>query len=265
VIPEVDGSSSETYGYGRPGRRVERKKGKDPVVDIELLPERHPRYAVAEAYRSFRTALLLSTAERLQVVTITSAEASEGKTTTAVNLATVMAQLGRRVLLVDADLRKPRVHRVFKLPNRCGLVSYLTGSAEPETVLQGTEVAGLQVCSSGPTPPNPSELLASERMARFLEAMRKKFDFIVVDSPPVLAVSDAILPGSRSDGVVLCFRANTVHREAVTACRERLLLADVKILGAVFNRQRASGGGYYKSSYHYYQSYGEPTEADSAA
>lgn len=263
VIPEVAGSAPRTYGGAR---RSQRQRASEPAaVDVELLPERHPRYAVAEAYRSLRTALMLSTADRLQVVTITSAEAGEGKTTTAVNLAVVMAQLGRRVLLVDADLRKPRVHRVFKLSNRCGLVSYLTGSAEPETAIQNSEIAGLQVCSSGPTPPNPSELLASERMGRFLEAMRGKFDFVIVDSPPVLAVSDAILPGSRSDGVVLCFRANTVHREAVTECRDRLTLADVKILGAVFNRQRETGAGYYRSAYHYYQSYAEPSEADSAA
>lgn len=263
VIPEVAGTPARTYGGARRG---EGGRAAEPgAVDVELLPERHPRWAVAEAYRSLRTALMLSTADRLQVVTVTSAEAGEGKTTTAVNLAVVMAQLGRRVLLVDADLRKPRVHRIFKLSNRCGLVSCLTGSAEPETAIQSTEIAGLQVCSSGPTPPNPSELLASERMGRFLEAMRGKFDFVIVDSPPVLAVSDAILPGSRSDGVVLCFRAGIVHREAVTECRDRLLLADVKILGAVFNRQRETGGGYYRSAYHYYQSYAEPSEADSAA
>lgn len=265
VIPEVAGSPAGTYGAASAGERSERRRGRQSGVDIELLPEHHPRWAVAEAYRSLRTALMLSSADRLQVVTITSAEAGEGKTTTALNLAVVMAQLGRRVLLVDADLRKPRVHRVFKLSNRCGLVSYLTGSAESETTIQATEISGLQVCSSGPTPPNPSELLASERMGRFLEAMREKHDFVIIDSPPVLAVSDAILPGSRSDGVVLCFRANTVHREAVTDCRERLQLADVKILGAVFNRQRPVGGGYYKSSYHYYQTYAEPSEADSAA
>jgi Mrp family chromosome partitioning ATPase len=102
-------------------------------------------------------------------------------------------------------------------------------------------------------------------MARFLETMRETYDFVIVDSPPILAVSDAILPASRSDGVVLCFRANTIHREAVTECRQRLALADIKILGAVFNRQRPTGGGYYKSSYHYDQTYGEPSEADSAA
>ncbi|MEZ5333343.1 MAG: polysaccharide biosynthesis tyrosine autokinase [Thermoanaerobaculia bacterium] len=268
VIPEVSGSPTESYGtYGAsPGKsRGERKKNREVGVEIELLPEHHPRWAVAEAYRSFRTALMLSTADRLQVVTVTSAEAGEGKTTTALNLAVVMAQLGRKVLLVDADLRKPRIHRVFKVSNRCGLVSCLTGSAEPETAIRSTDVAGLKVCTSGPTPPNPSELLASERMARFLEAARQTFDFVVVDTPPVLAVSDAILPGSRSDGVVLCFRANTVHREAVTECRDRLRFADVKILGAVFNRQRPVGGKYYKSSYHYYQSYAEPSEADSAA
>jgi capsular exopolysaccharide synthesis family protein len=176
----------------------------------------------------------------------------------------VLAQLGKRVLLVDADLRKPRVHRVFHLSNRLGLVSFLTGSAEAETTVAVSEIAGLAVCPSGPLPPNPSELLASERMARFVEAVRKRFDYVIVDSPPVLAVSDAILPGSLSDGVVLCFRANQIHREAVRGCRDQLRMAEVKVLGAVFNRQRPTGGRGYRS-YHYYESYSEASEADSAA
>lgn len=264
VIPDVNvprasyGRASYGYGRGRPSMPP------GQPVAIELLPERHPRMAVAEAYRSLRTALLLSSAERLQVVTVTSAEAGEGKTTTAINLAVVLAQLGKRVLLVDADLRKPRVHRVFNLSNRLGLVSYLTGSAEAETPVAVSDIAGLSVCPSGPQAPNPSELLASERMARFIEAQRKRFDYVVVDSPPVLAVSDAILPGSLSDGVVLCFRANQVHREAVRGCRDQLRLAEVKVLGAVFNRQRPTGGRGYRA-YHYYDTYAEASEADSAA
>ncbi len=266
VIPDVDASRPSygraSYGYGA-GRR---RSGPQPggPLEIDLLPEHHPRLAVAEAYRSLRTALLLSTADRLQVVTVTSAEAGEGKTTTAVNLAVVLAQLGKRVLLVDADLRKPRVHRVFKLSNRSGLVSYLTGSAEPDEIIAAGEVARLAVCPSGPLPPNPSELLAAERMARFIEIIRKRFEYAIIDSPPVLAVSDAILSGSLSDGVVLCFHANQVHREAVRGCCDQLRRADVKLLGAVFNRQRPVAGRGYHSA-HYYESYAAASEADSAA
>ncbi len=267
VIPDVSlprGAYGRGYGYGA---RRGGPTAAGETLEIELLPERHPRLAVSEAYRSLRTALLLSSAERLQVVAVTSAEAGEGKTTTAANLAVVMAQLGRRVLLVDADLRKPRVHRLFNLGNRLGLVSTLTGSAEADTAVAATDITGLSVCPSGPLPPNPSELLASERMARFVEWSRKRFDFVILDTPPVLAVSDAILPGSFADGVVLCFRANQVHREAVRGCRDQLLLAEVKILGAVFNCQRPSGGGRYgRASYRYYESNAHPApQADSAA
>lgn len=268
VIPDVKAPRSSygrgSYGYGYGAGRTRPVTPPGQPLEIELVPERHPRLAVAEAYRSLRTALLLSSAERLQVVTVTSAEAGEGKTTTAVNLAVVLAQLGKRVLLVDADLRKPRVHQIFNLSNRLGLVSYLTGSAEAETTVAASDIAGLSVCPSGPQPPNPSELLASDRMTRFVDVVRKRFDYVILDSPPVLAVSDAILPGSLSDGVVLCFRANQIHREAVRNCRDQLRLSEVKILGAVFNRQRP-GGSRHDRAYHYYESYDQPSEADSAA
>lgn len=256
VIPNV-AESGDGYGYGYgygagrrvrasakapPRRWVEKKKG--VARRVELAPHEQPKLMISEAYRSLRTALLLSTADELKAVAITSAESGEGKTVTIGNLAVVLAQLGRRVLLVDADLRKPRQHEVFGLSNRVGLVSHLTGTAGPEEIIQPTAVPNLFLAPSGPTPPNPSELLASERMRQFLDQAKQRFDFVLFDTPPVLSVTDATLIGSLVDGVVLCFRAGQVLREDARSCRDRLLRADVRLLGTVLNRHREPGGRY---------------------
>ena len=258
------GSSYGEYGYGkrsvsahadgtRRGLRVKTKSTETPSV--EMVPHTRPRLAVSETYRALRTALLLSTAEGLDTVAVTSAGAGEGKTVTATNLAVVLAQLGKSVLVIDADLRKPRLHNVFRTSNRIGLVSYLTGTAELEEVLERTEVANLTVCTSGPVPPNPSELLSSARMEDLVQATRARFDFVVFDTPPVLPVTDAILVGALSRGVVLCLRAGKVLREDARSCLERLERAEVKVLGAVLNGFRRREVGMGKSYPQYYEAY----------
>jgi capsular exopolysaccharide synthesis family protein len=178
--------------------------------------------------------------------------AGEGKTATAVNLAIVLAQLGRQVLIVDCDLRKPRLHQVLRLSNRFGLVNQLTTTGEPEPIFP-TEVPNLWATPSGPIPPNPSELLSSDRMRDWLRAMRARFDFVVLDTPPALAVTDATIIGRLVDGVVLTLRSGKVTREEARICRDRLLTAGIKILGAVLNRYRSlpAVGKRYK----YYESY----------
>lgn len=275
VIPDVEeagGGYGRGYGYGyglrvkkggkRRSRWLEKKPGEERPV-IELLPHSRPRLAVSEAYRSLRTALLLSTAEELKVVAVTSAETGEGKTTTATNLAAVMAQLGRRVLLIDGDLRKPRLHQVFGISNRFGLVNLLTGGKSNEAY-QRTDVPNLWVLPAGPLPPNPAELLASDRMRDFLEYVRSHFDFVVVDTPPALAVTDATLVGSLSDGVLLCLRAGKILREEARGCRDRLWQAEVRILGTVLNRYRSPQGRYGKR-YYGYEEYGMEPSAEPAA
>lgn len=144
-----------------------------------MLPHSNPRLAVCEAYRSLRTTLLLSSTSDLKIVAITSAEPGEGKTATTCNLAVVMAQLGRRILVLDADLRRPRMHQILKVSNHFGLVNYLTGKPTLEEILAPTQVEGLFLCPSGPIPPNPSELLASDRMREFLALVRSCFDFVL--------------------------------------------------------------------------------------
>lgn len=266
VVPDTS-TPSYGYGYGRYGygtayghapadgeKRGERKKG-DRSTAIELIPHTDPRSAIAEAYRALRTALLLSSASELRVVSVASAESGEGKTSTATNLAVVMSQLDRRVLLIDGDLRKPRLHEIFKVSNRVGLVNILTGSGKTEDVFLKTPVPNLWLIPSGPTPPNPAELLASDRMREFIKYLREHFDFVVIDSPPTLPVTDGSLIGALSDGVVLCLSAGKVTREDARACRDRLLRTDVHLLGTVLNRFRANESRYGRR-YKAYAPYG---------
>ncbi len=267
VIPDVSaggrGGRGGAYGYGHGygyGLRKRKRGGgfdsdaaKEPggsLETIELLPHQRPRLSVSEAYRALRTALLLSTAAELKVVSLTSAGPGEGKSATSTNLAVVMAQLGKRVLLIDGDLRKPRLHEVFGISNRSGLTNVLAAGEDPNRVTASCAVSNLLVIPSGPIPPNPSELLSSNRMHEFLRRARAQFDFVIIDTPPVLAVTDATVIGSLSDGVVLCLRAGKVLREDARTCRDRLLMNDVKILGTVLNRHREGRSGGRQSSYY---------------
>jgi capsular exopolysaccharide synthesis family protein len=268
VIPDV-GQHSGGYGYsryygygqrrgkgppGRPSPGSQKSGGDAGAGQIELVSHFKPRLAVSEAYRSLRTALLLSTTNRLKSVVVTSAIPGEGKTSTAVNLAVVLAQLGRQVLLVDADLRKPRLHEIFGVSNRLGLVNFLTGSADENGIFLRTSVPNLSLAPTGPVPPNPSELLSSERMMDFVAVAYQRFDYVVFDSPPILPVTDAIVLGAMSDGVVLCVGSGLVLREDARTCRQRLQLSDVRILGAALNRFREHHGRYGKR-YRAYQKY----------
>jgi capsular exopolysaccharide synthesis family protein len=288
VVPDISNESKTAgllgrygygygYGYGQKAPTVAstakavtkaarvRKRANEGEVQIELLPHLRPRLAVAEAYRNLRTALMLSSARQLKVIVVTSAVPSEGKTSTAGNLAVVLAQLGKKVLLVDGDLRKPRQHEVFHATNKVGLVSYLTHGAEADKIVFRCDIENLFLTPSGPIPPNPSELLSSERMTEFLRFVRAQFDIVIIDSAPTLAVTDGILIGAQSDGVVLCLRAGYVQRRDAKSCRDRLLQAEVKLLGVVLNRHQGIEGRYrsgYSGSYGAYgateNAYGVP-------
>jgi succinoglycan biosynthesis transport protein ExoP len=247
-------------GKAAPAGWLEKKKGTPGAApQIELVPHERPRTLISESYRSLRTALLLSSARELKLVAVTSAMAGEGKTATASNLAVVLAQLGRPLLIMDCDLRKPRLHQVFKVSNRIGLVNQLTGTADLDAVIVPTEVPNLWVLPSGPTPPNPSELLASERLRELLRTLRGRFDYVIIDTPPALAVTDSTLVGALADGVVLTLRSHKVTREEARLVRDRLRQADIKILGAVLNRYRALQAGVARG-YHYAEPYGYGAE-----
>jgi succinoglycan biosynthesis transport protein ExoP len=279
VVPDLS-DRKQSHGYYRYGygsvrtsdsdkhAPVGTKNGPDsatpPEAAIELLPHVLPRSAACEAYRSLRTALLLSAAGGLKTVVVTSAMPGEGKTVTAVNLAVVLAQLDREVLVVDSDLRKPRLHEIFRVSNRIGLVNHLVGSAEPVEAFLRTAVPHLYLAPSGPVPPNPSELLASDRMQEFITLARQRFDFVLFDSPPVLVVTDSTVLGAANDGVVLCLGAGQVLREDAVACRDRLHQAGVKVLGVALNRFRAVAGR-AGSRYAAYHGYGYGDEGPIAA
>ena len=281
VIPDISaaGRGYGYYGYGYgygygysygSGRRLRGGKQQPAVepVNIELVCLTHPRMQVSEAFRDLRTSLLLSSAESLKVVLVTSTTVGEGKTSTSGNLAVVLAQLGKHVLLVDADLRRPRQHEIFKVSNRTGLVNFITGQAEPAEVLLRTAVPNLYLTPSGPIPPNPSELLASARAQEFFALARQRFDFVVVDSPPVLPVTDATVMSRVADGVVLCVGAGIVNRGDAKECLGKLSLVEARVLGAALNRERAAEGRYGKAYHRGYKAYledaadrGEPPAA----
>jgi capsular exopolysaccharide synthesis family protein len=270
VVPTVggaQGSRRAPYGYGYAEGSRAKKQGKDAgeteTAKIELVPHEHPRSAVAEAYRAVRAALLLSQAGGVRSMVITSYLPGEGKTSTALNLAIVLAQLEKRVLLIDADLHKPRIHEVLRLPNRVGLVSLLVENVVPTSVIQTSPLPGVFVITAGPMSPNPSGLLSSSAMRRFLEFAAMNFDFVVLDSPPVESVADALILGSQTDGIVLCVESGSTPREDVLRLRNRIRQSNVNILGVCINKLREERLGYYKSRpYAKYSTYGDDAKSE---
>jgi capsular exopolysaccharide synthesis family protein len=249
VIPAL---SAE--GDGNAYRRLSRKKIPTDAEDvaIELLPHQNSRSRVAESYRAFRTALLLSRAGGVKSFVITSSFPREGKTATSINLAVVLAQLGKRVLLVDADLHRPRIHEILRVSNRVGLVSILAENLSPDRAILKTDVPNLFVVPSGPSSPNPSGLLASDAMSGFLEMASVNFDYLVLDTPPVAPVADALVLGNQTDGVVICVHGGKTPRDQVARVRDRLLLSNVRILGVVLNNTSDHSRGYTHAEDMYY-------------
>ncbi|HKR66950.1 MAG TPA: polysaccharide biosynthesis tyrosine autokinase [Thermoanaerobaculia bacterium] len=260
VIPAAGSISKQGgygYAYGRSPARLRAVETPDEKqAGVELIPHTDARSPVSEAYRAFRTSLLLASASSPKVIAITSSFAREGKTTTSVNLATVLAQMGKPVLLVDADLRRPRLQKVFQGKMNLGLVNYLVANIPLEDIIQPTEVPNLSIVLSGPIPPNPSELLASDRMKHLMEEVRGKFAYVIFDSPPVLAVTDAVVLGANADGVVLCVHGGHTPRELVQRSAERLRQSNIPVLGAILNNLdlHQYGYTYRKNYYDYYES-----------
>ncbi|HEV7919476.1 MAG TPA: polysaccharide biosynthesis tyrosine autokinase [Thermoanaerobaculia bacterium] len=258
VIPSAASVNRATsYSYGASSAKLRAVPATDPAkTGIDLLPHLDSRSPISEAYRAFRTSLLLASANSPKVIVITSTFAREGKTTTSVNLATVLAQMGKPVLLIDADLRRPRLQKVFRGKMNLGLVNYLAANIPLEDVIQESGVPNLSVVLSGPTPPNPSELLASDRMKHLIHEVRAKFAYVIFDSPPVMAVTDSIVLAASADGVVLCVHGGQTPRDLVQRAAERLRQSNIPILGAILNNLDLQQYGYTfkKSYYDYYDS-----------
>ncbi len=225
---------------------------------IALVGHENPRSAFSESYRSVRTALQLSTASGVpRLLTVTSAIAGEGKSTTVVSLAIQFAQANKRTLLVESDLRKPSVHHALKLDNQVGLTNYLVGEdVLPEDLAQPTHIANLFAMPSGPLPPNPAELLSSARMATLLDLAAEKFDQVIVDSPPLLGLADALILGNLCQGTLLAVEVGNTPRGHVQSALKRLRSARVHVLGTILTKLGAQPGGYgyYRDYYQYYYS-----------
>ncbi len=230
---------------------------------IALIGHDDSRSAFAEAYRSVRTALQFSTASGVpRLLTVTSAMVGEGKSTTAISLAIQFAQAGKRTLLVEADLRKPSIHKALKLDNQTGLTNYLAGGeVHPADITRPTLIANLFAIPSGPLPPNPAELLSSGRMVALLTLATEKFDQVVLDSPPLLGLADALIIGNLCEGTLLTVEMGSTPRGYVQGAFKRLRGARVHVLGTILTKLEARPGayGYYRSYYYYYHTdyYGE--------
>ena len=212
----------------------------DPIAILD------PANVASEAYRTLRTNLLYSRVDTPQkkVIVLTSAGPHEGKSTTCANLAVVLAQAGKDTLLVDCDLRKPIIHRMFGLSNVWGMVSILMGERDLQQTC--TEVlSGLKVVTTGPIPPDPSELLGSQRFAEFLADVRERFDYVLIDSPPVRAVSDPVILAAQADGVLLVLDAQATRKASFGQAKRSLEAVGATVLGTVMNNVKAGERGPY--------------------
>ncbi len=236
----------------------EETETKSATVPIEHLS------SVVEAYRMLRTSVLLSSAGKPpKTILFTSGQPGDGKTTTAVNTSVSLAQLGARVLLIDCDLRRPTVHRALRIPKQRGLSGYLSSEAQPEEVVQETRVPNLSAITCGAIPPNPAELLASDRMRALLSWASEHYEHVILDSPPLLSVTDPVILSTRVDGVILVVSAGRSTRDILRRARHELLQVGAKVFGVVLNNldMRAEGYGPNDSSYYNYGGYGTRAEA----
>jgi succinoglycan biosynthesis transport protein ExoP len=259
VVPSLPGSIGAHGGrLSRLAREATPQSVSGPRV--ELMSYTTPKSQISEAFRALRTSLLLSQAEHPpQVILVTSALPREGKTTAAVNLAVTLAQLGDRTLLIDADLRKPGIRRALSLTigKEVGLSSFLAGvSSLDEVLLPHPTINNLAAITTGPIPPNPADLLSSYRIRDVIAELRLRFKFIVIDSPPVMAATDAVILSVVTDGVLLVVRSGETPKEAFTRTRDLLKAVKCRLLGVVLNAVDSSAPDYYYSYRYYPYAYG---------
>lgn len=224
-----------------------KKNGNHPdYKQRELITIANPKSPISEQYRTIRTNLeFTSVGHKLQMITVTSATTGEGKSTTAANLAVVYAQLGKRVILIDCDLRKPTAHYTFNVSSHAGLSTILAGRITAERAIQETEQTNLHVLVSGPIPPNPTELLASPRMVDLLRELRERYDVVIVDAPPMMQVADARLLANVSDGTILVIGCDNSDRQLVLKAKAQLERTGTQMLGLVLNRRSHKGNKSY--------------------
>lgn len=257
IIPALSASSSRKLsGRGRKalssasGNSANISSRQDGLVALEN------RSSAAEAYRVLRTSVLLSTAgSPPKTILVTSGQPGEGKTTTTVNTAISLAQLGASVLIIDCDLRKPSTHKVLGVDHSRGLSTYLSRNVELDSVIQKLQIPNLSVMPCGPIPPNPAELISSERMKKMLETLMERYDHILIDSPPLINVTDPVILSTMVDGVMLVVHGGKSTRDVVRRARQELTSVGAKIFGVVLNNIDLRREGY--DDYYYYRYYSE--------
>lgn len=232
----------------------------DRTTDLQV--QFAPDSIFAEEYRTIRTALLYSLRDKdARALAVTSPLPQDGKTATVCNLAASLAQAGKRVVLIDADLRKPRLHAIFGIKNLKGLSKYLMDDLPFRDLLHATPIPTLFIINAGPPPPDPSELLGSDKITALIGELKREFDFVLVDTPPTLAVSDAFVVGSRLDGAILVVRWGRTPREALKASQEKLDAHKIKTVGVIINAVRIRDMDEYHVS-SYYSDYSDRTRTD---
>jgi len=252
LLPSMDDTGKEPTYAKRAGRRQQKRQPMDGAP--ELVVHLHPTSGVAEAARAIRTNIFfMSPDKKFRTLLVTSAAPAEGKTTVACCIAIAMAQAGRRVLLLDCDMRRPRIHRVFKQSNETGLTTALLDLDNVGSVVRDTEVNNLQIVTTGPIPPNPAEILHSVAFDRFLKAIAERVDHVIIDSPPVAPVTDAAVLSTRVDGTILVVRAFKTTKDLARRAVRSLRGVSGQTLGTVLNAVDFQRRDYGYQQYYYYR------------
>jgi capsular exopolysaccharide synthesis family protein len=223
---------------------------------VELVTFDHPKSMLSEAFRSIRTSILLSfSGKPPKTMVISSPNPAEGKTTTVTNTAIALCQTGARVIIIDADMRKPKIGKILGKENGVGLSNFLSGNTALELTIKKSEIPNLCYIPSGPIPPNPSELLGSNLFKNMIQALAERFDHMLIDSPPLLGFADSTILSTVADGVIVVVVGGKTPRETLLRTKELLLQVNARILGVVINRvdiRRGGYGSYYNRYYYYY-------------
>ena len=220
---------------------------------MKIISYTNPKSPIAEAYRSIRTNIEFSNIDKhIKIITITSTQPNEGKSTVISNLAAAFASLeNKRVLIIDGDLRNPSVHKMFGVSNLNGITDILLGEKDVDKCLEKTKIKGLDILKVGKVPPNPSEMLQSNKMRNFIEVIKEYYDYVFIDAPPVGVVSDASIISQYSDGVILLVGSNETDIDAAKVSKERLENVGANILGVVLNKFESEGSAYGYYGYYY--------------
>jgi polysaccharide biosynthesis transport protein len=251
-IPSAGAKLDHSY-YNHYYSDRKKQQGKEKIKTIELVNLKDPESTFAEHYRNIRTSLLLSTPDQPpKVFVITSALPREGKTVTDINLAVAFTQLGKKVLVLDCDLRRPRVHKIFRIKNTVGLTSFLVGRSRIEDVIyRYPGEPNLHIITSGPIPPNPVELVISKAMKEMMAGLRQHYDFIFIDAPPLMGIQDAILLGEHADGLLLVAWGGKTPRKVIEKAKAEIEKFNIKLFGVILNNVNLRRFSYAYSSYHY--------------